>query len=404
MFDLYGVMAGLYVPASASCSPTACACNQGLRTNSVATINSSTSTLVDVPSTQLSWSAACELSAGILRRPVLIAQLSAPSSPDPIVVYQSTQIQQGVIRMALGIPYITDFTGSIHVLLFDHKDDPDTLTQQLAAIGSNPLIVAIVAPLMGSSTMWTVFLDNSPTGIPVFAPSTSLMATRTPFRTELINIRPSNSHQINGLVDWLVDVQNVSRISILLQARDASGSLAADAQNFADAIDDATARRQLNTYSRGVFVQGSGDINAALDSIFVSAYIPGSQAYNPITVTGPDAIILGVDDAGMDEASLFVRAVAGRAGLPMVYGVPYSASWSVSRWSETVNATSGAVFGMLDTLLSDVGSMLELHAGAWVAYEVDSPDLHSGLGFEEFWGGESQNGAGGLPLALVQSR
>ncbi|RKO93763.1 hypothetical protein BDK51DRAFT_28379, partial [Blyttiomyces helicus] len=367
MYDFNGTRAGPYIAADSKCDAITCACNQGFHTVSMLNV-SSTGVYSTVPDASWSWTT-CAASSSSISRPIFLAHMSAPSAQDPKLALKSKLVLLGIQTL---LYLLTETKQAIHLVALDYAGNTTTMISQvrigrgkakpgesgwklLANLEADPLVLLILCPVMADSDMWGAFQAHLPSNMPVIAPITPLQQFRTPFDIRFASIRPSAYEEIIGIVNWMVRVHNVSRISILLQA-DSTGALIGESADYLEIINNATAHQNLITYSSGVFVQGSGDVSAALNSIFVSSYVATSEPNNPITVDGPDGIILGISDAGITEATMFV-ANASLAGHRVVYGIPTSAAWQPESWSAAVAAANESVFGLADVLFSTINSM-----------------------------------------------
>ncbi|RKO86615.1 periplasmic binding protein-like I, partial [Blyttiomyces helicus] len=398
MFDFEGTRAGPYIAADSDCDATTCACNQVRRAgvlygnevgddrgmicslclpranqgfHTISILNVSTAGVYStVPDSTSSWTT-CAASSSSITRPIFIAHMSAPSAKDANLALKSKLVESGISNL---LQYLSGSTKqALHLQALDYAGNTTTMLSQLAILDSNPLVLLILCPVMENSDMWNTFQANVPSGMPVIAPVTSLQQFRTPFDSRFTNLRPSAYEEIIGIVNWMVRSHNVSRISILLQANSA-GVLVGQSQDFLEILPNATANQNLLIYSSGVVVTGSNDVSAALESIFVSSYIATSEPNNPITVDGPDGIIIGISDTGISEAIMFI-ANASLAGHKVVYGVPTSSAWQPESWSPAVAAANGSVFGLADPFFSSEASMEKLYGPIWGGYLNSGPNM-----------------------------
>ncbi|OQX18065.1 MAG: leucine/isoleucine/valine-binding protein [Desulfobulbaceae bacterium A2] len=202
--------------------------------------------------------------------PAAVPAAEPPSAP-PLVLGQSCALSGPVQNLGLemragllaSIAHINDMGGvkgrHIQLISLDDSYEPDLAvrnTLELITMRNAFLLIGAV----GTPTSQAIIPLVDQYDIPFFAPVTGAEFLRTPFRKNIVNVRPSYFQEMEKLASYLVEQKKLTRIACFYQH---------DSYGFTglQGIEQALARRGMQLVAKGSYERNTVAIMGALRDI-----------------------------------------------------------------------------------------------------------------------------------------
>eukprot|EP01029_Cantina_marsupialis_P010070 TRINITY_DN2305_c0_g2_i3.p1 TRINITY_DN2305_c0_g2~~TRINITY_DN2305_c0_g2_i3.p1 ORF type:complete len:1032 (+),score=211.17 TRINITY_DN2305_c0_g2_i3:59-3154(+) len=183
--------------------------------------------------------------------------------------------------------HLSKYIAKLKVL--DDAYEPEQSMEAMKVMLEDPEIFAMVGSV-GTPTSKVTFPLAVEAGIPFIGPFTGAEILRRPFFEDVINIRASYYDETAAMTQYLVDVRNFKRISIMYQ-HDSFG------QAGYDGLLPRLASRMLWIHSEGVYERNTIDIEKGVEAIFEKDVAPEAIVYFG-TALPLNAFVRNVRDRG----------------------------------------------------------------------------------------------------------
>ena len=193
--------------------------------------------------------------------PILLGQSCALSGPARDL---GTELRSGLLA---SFAYINDRGGikgrEVHLISLDDGYEPDKAVRNTYRLITEDDAFLLIGQV-GTPTSKAVIPIIEKFKIPFFAPFTGADLLRTPFRKYVINIRASYFQEMEKIASYLIDQQNLTRISCFYQN---------DSYGFAGltGIEQALARRNMTLVSKGSYERNTLAVMGSIKDIYKAA-------------------------------------------------------------------------------------------------------------------------------------
>lgn len=202
----------------------------------------------------------------------LIHLSSAQADDSPIILGQSCALSGPAKNLGLemragllaAFAHINDLGGikgrDIHLISLDDGYEPDKAVRNTLRLITEDDVFLLIGEV-GTPTSKAVIPIIEQHRIPFFAPFSGAELLRTPFRRYVINVRASYYQEMEKLTSYLVDQQNIERISCFYQ----NDSYGFDGLN---GLELALARRGMKLVSKGTYERNTLAVMGSLKDIY----------------------------------------------------------------------------------------------------------------------------------------
>ena len=202
--------------------------------------------------------APCIVEAHPSSGPIILGQSCALSGPAKNL---GLEMRAGLLAAFARINDLGGIKGRpIHLLSLDDGYEPDKAVRNTLRLINEDEVFLLIGEV-GTPTSKAVIPIIEQYKIPFFAPFSGAELLRTPFRRYVINVRASYYQEMEKLASYLVDNQNIERISCFYQ----NDSYGFDGLN---GLRLALARRGMKLVSKGTYERNTLAVMGSLRDIY----------------------------------------------------------------------------------------------------------------------------------------
>eukprot|EP01029_Cantina_marsupialis_P007169 TRINITY_DN1793_c0_g2_i1.p1 TRINITY_DN1793_c0_g2~~TRINITY_DN1793_c0_g2_i1.p1 ORF type:complete len:1245 (+),score=314.43 TRINITY_DN1793_c0_g2_i1:69-3803(+) len=280
----------------------------------------------------------------------------------------------------------------------DDGYDPDTSISATEAMIADPEIFALIGSV-GTPTSKVTFPLSVEANIPFVGPFTGAEILRRPFFEDVVNVRASYYDETAAMTEYLVDIKQYTRISIMYQ-NDSFGKAGYDG------LLPRLASRMLWIHSEGTYERNTVDIEEGVNRLFDKDIAPEAIVYfgtaDPMNAfvrnirdRGWMGIVMAVSFVGAEHVSELLELPTYRENIIVTQAVPSPSDTSVPLVVQHIKMLKETVPELSPTFCSLEGFL----AGGLVSIAIDKSK--STLSRDTFLDGIYESGvitSGGVSL------
>ncbi|MDQ1331752.1 MAG: Peripla 6 protein [Thermodesulfobacteriota bacterium] len=234
-------------------------------------------------------------------------------SETEIIIGQSCALKGPAQALGMGmrdgarayIDYVNSIGGikgkKIRLISYDDGYEPEICAANTKKLIDNDKIFLLFG-YVGTPTSAAAVPIATEKQVPYFAPFTGAELLRTPVNRQVFNIRASYYQETEAMVEQLISVKNIKRISVFYQ-NDSYGKAGLDG------VKRALARRDLEILNEASYPRNTLEVETAVKDmlktnpgaiIMVGAYAPCAKFISEMRKQGSKALFLNVSFVGSD--------------------------------------------------------------------------------------------------------